>query len=83
MSDSLVSDLRRTLPVGFDHWRGLRQRCSVGGSTVEDSNENDPWVTMTILSDSEELEMISRTMASVTNTALVTCMKLGQSILES
>jgi hypothetical protein len=85
MSDSPLTDLdlRRTLPVGFDDRHGPHQSCSVGGSTGEDSNESDPWVRMTILSGSEELEMMSHTMASVTNTALVTCMKLGQTILES
>jgi hypothetical protein len=82
MSDLPVTDLRRTLPVGFDDWRGPRQSCSVGGSTVDDSNENDPGVRMTILSGSEELEMMLHTMVRVANTTLVTCMKLGRTILE-
>jgi hypothetical protein len=50
---------------------------------VQDSNENDPWVRTTTIRDSEELEMMSHTRASITNTALVTCMKLGQTLLEN
>jgi hypothetical protein len=49
---------------------------------VKDSDENDPCVRMTIVSGSEELEMMSRTMARVADIALVARMKLGQTILE-
>jgi hypothetical protein len=49
---------------------------------VKDSHENAPWVMMTIVSGSEELEMMSRTMTRVEDTALVACMKLDKTILE-
>jgi hypothetical protein len=49
---------------------------------VKDSDENDPWVRMTIVSGSEELEMMTRTIARVTDVALAACMKLGQTTLE-